>query len=86
MNEQLIGVVSHYWGKISVAGIDLTDGDLSVGDEIHIKGVHDDFTQKVESMQIDMQDVETAKKGESVGIKVIQKAHEHDKVYKIIPE
>ncbi len=84
MSEQLIGVVSHYWGKIDVAGVDITDGELSIGDEIHILGTHNDFTQTVESMQIEMQSVEKAKKGDSVGLKVIQKVHEHDKVYKII--
>ena len=85
MSEQLIGVVSHYWGKVEVAGVEITDGELCVGDEIHIVGAHDDFTQKVASMQIEMQDIEKAKKGDSVGLKVVQKVHEHDKVYKIVP-
>jgi len=85
MSEQLIGVVSHYWNKIEVAGIDITDGELCVEDEIHIKGAHDDFTQKVESMQVEKQNVEKAKKGDSVGLKVVQRVHVNDKVYKVVP-
>ena len=36
MAEQLIGVVTHYFGKIKVAALELTAGELSVGDTIHI--------------------------------------------------
>ncbi len=85
MQEKEIGIVTHYFGKISVGIIQLTD-DLKVGDTIHIKGVHDDFTQVVESMQIEHKSVEEAKKGDLVGIKVIQKVHPSDKVFKVIEE
>jgi putative protease len=83
MEEKEIGVVTHYFGKISVGIIQLND-TLRVGDTIHIKGIHDDFTQIVESMQIEYKNIEEAKKGEMVGIKVIQKVHPKDKVYKVI--
>jgi len=85
MQEKEIGKITHYFGKISVGIIELTDS-LKVGDNIHIKGVHTDFTQKVESMQIEHQNVEEAKAGDFVGIKVIEKIHPKDKVYKIIEE
>ena len=49
--EQKIGVVSHYFGKIEVAAIELTEGELRVGDTIHVKGHTSDFTQTVDSMQ-----------------------------------
>jgi translation elongation factor EF-1alpha len=87
MAEQEIGVVSHYFGKIGVAAIDITGGELRVGDTIHIKGHTSDFTQEVGSMQIEHASVEVARAGESIGIKVVDHAREHDKVFKVtIPE
>ena len=56
---------------------------LQVGDTIHIKGAHDDFTQPVESMQIEQDKLQEAKAGDVVGVKVTQKVHENDKVYKV---
>ncbi|MEO0101791.1 MAG: translation elongation factor-like protein, partial [candidate division WOR-3 bacterium] len=58
---------------------------LSVGDTIHIKGHTTDFQQSVTSMQIEHQQIQTAKKGEVIGLKVEQKCHEKDIVYKVIP-
>jgi putative protease len=83
MSEQKIGVVSHYWGKLSVAGLSITDGELRVGDTIHIKGHTSDFTQSVESMQIENQSVEVARAGDDVGIKVVEHARDHDEVFKV---
>lgn len=83
MEEQEIGVVDHYFGKISVGMIELK-GALKVGDTIRIKGAHDDFTQTVESMRIEYDNVEQAKEGDKVGIKVSQPVHDNDKVYKVI--
>lgn len=80
--EKEVGRVTHYFTKIGVAVVDLS-GDLSVGDEIHIKGHTSDFTQKVESMQIEHEPVTTAKKGQSIGLKVSEHAREGDVVYKI---
>ena len=83
MTEEIeVGVVSHYFGHIGVAGIDLS-GDLAVGDTIHIKGHTSDFTCSVDSMQIDRDRVEKAGKGDSIGIKIPEHAREHDKVYKV---
>lgn len=86
MAEQEIGVVSHYFGKIGVAAIDITEGELHVGDTIHVKGHTSDFTQEVGSMQIEHGSVEVAKAGESIGIKVVDHAREHDKVFKVTAE
>jgi len=83
MSEKKIGVISHYFGKISVAGIDVEKGKLETGDTIHIKGHTTDFTQMIKSMQIDLQSVELAKKGDSIGIKVTDRVREHDEVYKV---
>lgn len=83
MEEKEIGAISHYYGKLSVGIIDLK-APLKVGDTIHIKGAHDDFTQKIESMQIEHASVSEGKKGDAVGIKVTQKVHPSDTVFKVV--
>ena len=80
--KRLVGKVTHFYNKISVGIIELTDSDLAVGDEISIEGPHTNFKQKVDSMQIEHKKVAVAKKGDSVGIKVKDKARKNDKVYK----
>ena len=86
MADQLVGKVTHYFGKAQVAGIEITEGQLSVGDTIHIVGHTSDFTQKVDSMQIEHESVQTAKVGDMIGIKVVDHAREHDKVYLVAPD
>lgn len=78
--EKQIGVITHYFGNISV-GIVKLKAELNVGDKIHIKGAHDDFTQAVKSMQLNHKDILSASKGKEVGIKVSQKVHVNDKVF-----
>ena len=82
--EILIGNISHYFGKIQVGAIDLTDGDLSVGDTIHVVGHTSDFTQTIDSMQIDRVDVAHAEKGTSIGIRTAEHARVGDKVFKVL--
>jgi len=84
MAEVQIGKVTHYFGKIGVAAIEITDESLSVGDTIHIKGHTSDFTQQVDSMQIDNQPVETATPGQTIGLKVAEHARQHDLVFKVL--
>ena len=83
MIEMEIGVIIHFFDKIGVAAINITGGTLSIGDTIHIKGHSTDLTVTIESMQIVQDKVQTAKKGDSIGIKTGGKAREHDKVYKV---
>lgn len=85
MAEDQIGRVTHYFGKAGVAAIQITAGTLAVGDTVRIKGHTSDFTQPVDSMQIDGKPVQQASVGESVGIKVKEHAREHDVVYKVTP-
>ena len=80
MAEQLVGTVTHYFGKAQVAAVKMTGG-LSVGDTIHIVGHTSDFTQKVESIQIDRTAVDSASAGDEVGIHVAEHAREHDQVF-----
>jgi translation initiation factor IF-2 len=86
MAEELIGTVTHYFGKAQVAGIEITEGQLQVGDTVHIVGHTSDFTQTIDSMQIDRAAVETAKVGDLIGIKVAEHAREHDQVYRVLPD
>ncbi|MHC4414158.1 MAG: hypothetical protein ACYS0G_02620 [Planctomycetota bacterium] len=86
MAEQKVGVITHYFGKLGVAAVQVTVGELRVGDTIHVKGHTSDFTQTVDSMQLEHDAVETAKVGDTVGIKVIEHAREHDEVLKVTPE
>ncbi len=81
--EQKIGRISHYFDKIGVGVIELTDGGLSVGDSIRVQGHATDFTQVVSAMQIEHQDVPTAEKGQSLGLKTDQPVKENDVVYKV---
>lgn len=78
--EKLIGEVAHYFGHISVAAIKLK-GELKVGDMIHIKGHTTDLEQPVESIQIEHNSVQKAKKGDDVGIKVKDHVRVGDEVY-----
>ncbi|HON38856.1 MAG: translation elongation factor-like protein [Pseudomonadota bacterium] len=78
--KKLIGKVTHYFGKISVAGISLTD-TLKVGDTISIEGATTSFEEKVISMQIDQKTVEQAGAGDLIGIKVKDKVRVGDNVY-----
>lgn len=80
VKEKEIGKVFSYFSKIGVAAINLTSG-LKKGDAIHIKGHTTDFTQKVESMQTDNKDIEKAKKGDEIGVKVNDKVRPHDSVF-----
>lgn len=79
---KLIGKVTHYFGNIGVAVIELSGG-LKAGETIRIIGGDTDFEQEVESMEVDHQKVSSAKKGDGVGLKVSQKVHEGYKVYKV---
>ena len=63
MVEQNIGVVEHFFTNVSVAAIKITDGELKVGDTIHIVGATTDLTQKIDSMEIDRVPVESVKSG-----------------------
>jgi putative protease len=86
MAEQKIGVVTHYFGKIGVAALKITDGELKVGDTIHFKGHTSDFTQTVDSMQVEHESVAVARAGDEVGLKTTEYVREHDAVYKVTPD
>ncbi|MGQ9624828.1 MAG: translation elongation factor-like protein [Candidatus Bathycorpusculaceae bacterium] len=76
-----VGRVTHFFPKISVAVVELA-ASLAVGDTISFKGPTTDFEQVVESMQIEHKNIQKAEAGQSIGLKVIQRVREKDKVYK----
>lgn len=81
--EEEIGRITHYFSKINVGVLELSKGELHVNDTIHIKGHTTDFYQKVESMQVEHNPVDTAKPGEPVGIKVESPVRENDAIFKV---
>jgi hypothetical protein len=84
--EQRIGVVIHYYSHLSVATLRLELGTtLHVGDVIHIRGHTTDFTQKVDSLEIDHAPVTEVGPNDDFGLKVIEHAREHDAVFKVRP-
>ena len=82
MPEIVVGKISDFFARPVVAGIELT-ATLKVGDNIHIKGHTTDLEFTIESMQIDNVNVEQAKAGDNIGIKVSDRVRRGDIVYKV---
>jgi putative protease len=76
-----VGRITHFFSKINVAVVELK-APLKVGDTIVVKGPTTDFQQVVDSMQIEHQNVQAALVGQSIGLKVVQRARETDVVFK----
>jgi putative protease len=81
MEENKVGTVVKFFAKPSVAAIEVTEGEVKVGDILHFRGHSTDFTQPIGSMQVEHAQVDTARKGDSIGIKVAERVREHDEVY-----
>lgn len=81
MSEQYVGEVEHWFGNIDVAGIRVTDGEIKIGDTIHVSGHTSDFTHEVDSMEIDNEPVEKAGPGDLIGVRVPEHARPGDSVY-----
>ncbi len=78
--EKPIGEVTHYFGGIQVAIVKFNK-PIKKGEMIKFKGATTEFSQEIESMQYDHKDIESAKKGQEVGIKIKEKVREGDLVY-----
>ena len=76
-----VGSILHFFTKINVAVVELSTC-LALGDKILIKGPMTDFEQVVESMQIEHEAIKEAKKGQSIGLKLVHRAREKDVIYK----
>lgn len=77
-----VGIITHYFDRIKVCVVKLTQGTVLIGDKLTILGEKTKFVQKVWSMQIESEDVKVAKKGQLIGIKVDKLVVVGDKVYK----
>jgi len=80
MDKKPVGKVTHFFNKISVAVVDLTD-ELRNGDRISIEGPAGVVEQVVSSMQINKEPVARAGAGQSIGLKVDARVREGDTVY-----
>jgi putative protease len=84
-NGERIGEVTHYYNKINVAVLKLSQG-LKVGDSVHFLGRHTDFQQQITSMQIEHKPLTEVKAGDEVAIKVKQRVRRGDTVFRITEE
>ena len=82
MAEKEIGKISHYFTSIGVCVVELK-GKIKVGDKIHISGATTDVTMTIDSMQVEHKNVEEAKSGQGIGLKVSERVRENDIVYKV---
>ena len=80
MSEKEIGVIIKYYSKIGVAIIKLSSV-IKTGDTIALKGATTDFSQVVDSLQIDKESIQKAGAGKEVALKVKEKVRENDKVF-----
>jgi len=81
--DKKIGIVTHFFDKISVAIIKLSSGGLKVGETVKVVGRGNEVVQEIKSMQIEHESVDSVKKGEEFGVKVDDAVKEGDIVYKV---
>jgi len=75
-----IGEVVHYYAKIKVAVVKFNQ-KVEAGIKARFKGATTDFDQKIDSVHLDHEEVDAAKKGQEVGIKVKDRVRIGDEVY-----
>lgn len=81
--EEKVGTVIGYYAKIGVAVVSLTDGALQIGDRIRIHGHTTDFTQTVESLQLEHQTIQRAEQGAEVALQVRDRVRRHDQIIRL---
>lgn len=82
MTGKRAGTVTHYYDHLNVAVLALTD-EIRTGDWLHFLGHSTDFKEQVSSLQIEHKPVDAAKPGQDVAIKVVQRVHPNDAVFKV---
>jgi len=78
-----VGRVTHFFDKINVAAIRVTEETIKVGDKIRIGEFGVGIEQRIDSMQMEHQEVAEAKVGDEVGIKVVSAVKSGEEVYKV---
>jgi putative protease len=86
MAEIKIGEVVKFFAKPSVAAVHITEGDLQVGDSIKFSGHTTEFTEVIQSMEVDNKPVQKAVAGDSIGLKVSDRVRPGDEVFKIVAD
>jgi hypothetical protein len=82
--EQRIGIVTHFYSHLLVATARLDAGcKLRLGDVIHVRGHTTDFSQKVESLEVNHAPTTEVGPNDEFGLKVVEHAREHDVVFKV---
>lgn len=84
MSEEQVGVIVKYFSKPGVAALKLNSGSIKIGDMLRYKGHTTDFTEEIQSMEVDNKPLTEAKEGDLVGIKVRNRVRENDRVYKVL--
>ena len=83
MTDEPVGKITHYFPNIAVAAATLS-GELKVGDQVRVKGHTTDFTEAVESLEIEHQKVDRAGPGDKVAFKVSEKARPGDQLFRVM--
>ena len=83
VEKKLVGKIVHFYPKISVVVVELED-TLKVGDKISVERESGSFEQVVDSMQVEHKNIEEAKAGDAIGMKVTEPTREGAKVFKIV--
>ena len=78
-----IGKITHYFDKIQVAVLEVTDGEVKTGDKIRIGEFGVGVEQKVDSLEVDHGKIDVAKAGDEVGLKELTPVKQGDLVYKV---
>lgn len=76
-----VGVVREYFRKPGVAAVEILRGKVKIGDNVRFRGYTTDFTQKIESMQMNHRDIPEAAKGDYVGILVADRVRGNDHMF-----
>ncbi len=80
--ENIIGLITHYFPRVKAAVVKLK-APLTIGDTVRIKGHTTNFTQVVNSIQIDRQPITKAKRGQEIGLLVDSRVRHKDVIYKV---
>ncbi len=80
--ERLVGRVTHYFPNVDAAIVQVEAGVIAVGDTLHFKGHTTDFTQRVDRIELEHQEIPIAHPGQIIGVHVSERVREHDEVLK----
>lgn len=83
--ETRVGKITHFYNHISVAVMELT-GELKTGDVIHVIGHSTDFEQRISSMEIEHQKVQSVGPGKEVALQVKEPVRKGDTVFKVVED